>query len=577
MKSVLANPATLAKLKLAESFLLISSTAGLNAASRTTNVTETSGTFEGGTYGLFLRAPANISGLAPREISVDSNLNYATNPTGLSFSSALKINDWLTLGFATNNPFGAEINLAGDFPTTAKSATNLNGQTLGQMQIGTDSKLRYTFSSGGTVATYESTQPLWSGFITQEAVIPLTSISALRNNFDFQSPYTATLAGGTANFHVGMNMIPVNATANIDNTVQEIVPAGTSDIFLYIPNFDPDSESDLVGWINDPDRYGTAGGYLRKQLKLPAGELVGESKYQGFYSAGTARLDIGFMYDVNDWVSLGLDLENIGGSSLNFKGSGLASYISYRNYDTAEAGSLQDLLLPGGRQTVDLLPDRWITTFEAGSTKLFLEPEKNYALPRRLRLGAVIRRPFLIAIDYESNQNPITIPGSLEASNLVISNLSFIRLGFETRVFVLPWWLRFGTSLMLKPTLTGGDPATVENVNKFFKYGVLPARFDLGSTLNFWSYEVSSAFGFSAMPAVNLLQFDTQNVDLSKTVYYALGIKKDAWEINYLSAVDPFSTAAAYSNKPDPADGSSKRFEFNDVKYVQTLGVTYRF
>src|SRR3989338_2881956 len=49
MKSVLVNPATLAKLKLAESFLLISSTAGLNAASRTTNVTETSGTFEGGT------------------------------------------------------------------------------------------------------------------------------------------------------------------------------------------------------------------------------------------------------------------------------------------------------------------------------------------------------------------------------------------------------------------------------------------------------------------------------------------------------------------------------------------------
>ena len=507
---------------------------------------------------------------------MDSNLNYATNPTGLSFSSALKINDWLTLGFATNNPFGAEINLAGDFPTTVKSVTNLNGQTLGDMQIGTDSKLRYTFSSSGTVATYESTRPLWGGFITQEAVIPLTSISALRNNFDVQSPYTATLAGGTDKFHVGLNMIPVNATANIDNTVQEIIPAGTSDIFLYTPNFDPNNESDLAGWINDPDKYGTSSGYLRKQIKLPAGELVGESKYQGFYSASAARFDLGMMYDVNDWFGVALDLENISGSSLNFRGSGLASYISYRNYDTAEAGSVGDLLLPGGSQTVDLLPDRWITTFEAGSAKLFLEPEKNYSLPRRLRLGAVLRKPFLIAIDYESNQNPITIPGSVEAGNLVISNLSFIRLGFETRVFVLPWWLRFGLSLMMKPNLAGGDPTTVENINKYFKYGVLPARFDLGSTLNLWSYEVSGAFGVSALPAINLLQFDTQNADLSKTVYYTFGAKKDAWEVNYLSAVDAGSTAAAYSNKPTPA-GGSKQFEFSDVKYVQTLGVTYRF
>lgn len=575
MKSALLNPATLGKLALAEMSFLTSTTAPLSPVSQTTNISETSGTLEGVSYGIFFRPPANISGVAAQKIAVTSNLNYSTSVTSQKFSSALKVNDWLTIGFMTGNSLGTTVDLAGDFPTTVKGGANLNGQTLGQMQIDNDSKLKYTFTSGGTTTTYES-QPLWSGFVSQEAILPLTGVSTLRNNFDVQSPFIATVAGGGGNVHFGLNMIPLNASANIDNTVQEIVNSGTSDIFLYTPNFDPNNQSDLAAWINDPGKYGAAGGYTRKQLKLPAGEVVGEVKYQGSYNASTTRLDLGAVYDATDWLSFGLDFENFGNSSFKLKGSGLASYISYRDYNAAEINNLQDLLLPGGGQTVDLLPDRWITTFEAGGTKLFLEPEKTYALPRRMRLGLALKRPFLLALDYEQNQNAITIPGSGGAADLIISNLSFVRLGFESRLFFLPCWLRTGLTFVLKPSLSGGDPATVDSINKYFAYGVLPTSFDLGSSLNLFSYELNGAFGVNAMPFINLLQLDTQNADPSRMVYYSWGVKKDAWELNYLSAVDTLSTAAAYSNKPAPAVGS-KSFEISDLKYVQTLGVTYRF
>ena len=188
MKSALWNPASLAKLKLSETSLSMVSAIGTYNVERTTKLTEISKTFEaGGTsggsageYALYFRAPANIasSGISAREISILSSLNYATSGTGLNFSSALKINDWLAVGFAANNPLEISANLAGDFPTTAQANTNLYGQTIDQMKIAaTTGKLTYTFSSGGIVTTYETTKAIWGEFLSQEATVPLTTFS----------------------------------------------------------------------------------------------------------------------------------------------------------------------------------------------------------------------------------------------------------------------------------------------------------------------------------------------------------------------------------------------------------------
>src|SRR3989344_3684344 len=130
MKSALWNPASLGKLKLSEvSFSMISALGSYNLDRIT-------------------RAAAAVAGIgtAVKEVEINSNLNYATSGTGINFSAAQKINDWLTVGFAANNPVEAGLSLAGDFPLTVRMGMDLKGKSLGDLQILADGKMKYTFT-----------------------------------------------------------------------------------------------------------------------------------------------------------------------------------------------------------------------------------------------------------------------------------------------------------------------------------------------------------------------------------------------------------------------------------------------
>jgi hypothetical protein len=586
MKSALWNPASLGKLKLSEASLSSMLEDKSFNYQKSYNVDERGGDLEfgdgatsGGNYGVFFRYPQDIgAGLATREIEVMGHANYATRSTGLNFSSALKVNEWITVGFASTSPLEVYGDLAGDIPVTAKSITDFSGQTFGEMEIGSDRKLRYTFTSDGTVTTYESTQTIWEGFISQEATVPLIALTEARNSLNIQSPFIGTVSSRYGNLFVGLNMIPINATANINNDMRAVVSSDTEDVFLYTPDFDPENETDLANWINDPDRYGTSAGYKRKQIKLPIGETVGTAKYRGFYSAGTTRFDLGAMYDVTDWLTVGVVLENMGGSSLNFKGNGIATYISYRDIDTTEAQNFDDIIQPGGKSSYDLITDSWITTFEVQGRKLYLEPEKNYDLPRRIRYGFAFKKPFLIAIDFEQNQTPIKFSyiEDDQPKEITINSINLIRIGTETQFFALPFWMRSGLTLISKPTVTGLDADAQQSFDDVFQFGFLPLKFDTGADMNLWGTMVGGSFGFNGQSVFSFVQFDTTNLDLSKLVFYNIYVARDAWQIDYRVQVDPSATAAAYGTKTAPA-GEEKEFEFSDVKFVQTFGVTYRF
>ena len=169
MKSALWNPASLGKLKLSEVSFSMISALGSYDLDRITRAAEKSGTFEVGAgsgsfgkaainYALFYRSAAAVAGIgtAVKEVEINSNLNYATSGTGINFSAAQKINDWLTVGFAANNPVEAGLSLAGDFPLTVRMGMDLKGKSLGDLQILADGKMKYTFTSGGTVTTPET-------------------------------------------------------------------------------------------------------------------------------------------------------------------------------------------------------------------------------------------------------------------------------------------------------------------------------------------------------------------------------------------------------------------------------------
>lgn len=587
MKSALWNPASLGKLEISEGSVTIIPNNETFNVSKDYSVTESSGGLDfgdgsstsGGEYGIFFRLPADIgTGINTREIDAAGHSNYATEGTGINFSSAIKLNEWFTLGFSTNNPFEVQGIVGGDFPVTAKAITDFYGQNFGDMIINDQGKLSYTYTGGGSVTTYESTNAVWGGFITQEAVIPLITIMEGTNNVSFQSPYTSTLASQFGNAYIGLNMIPINATANIDNDIRAVVSSDTQDIYLYTPDFDPNNETAISDWTSDPNQYASEDGYQRKQIKLPAGEIFADGKYRGFYQASTARMDLGAMYDINEWCTVGLVLENIAGSSLNFRGNGIATFLNYREIDTAEAASFEDLIQPGGRDTYDLISDQWTSTTEVSSRKLYLEPERSYDLPKRVRFGVAFKKPFLIALDIEQNQTPLVIRYSdgNEMSEVNISNITLLRVGTETQLFALPVRLRTGITLLQKPTITGLTSEAQESVDTAFQMGFVPIKFDFGTDINLWGTIVGNSLGVNAQSLFNLMQFDTTNIDLSKMVYMNTYVAKDAWQVNYLIAADPIATYLAYQSKTVAA-GSEREFETSDLRFIQTLGVTYRF
>lgn len=591
-RCALWNPAALAKLELAEaSFSTLSSFQTYNYQ-KSYQIEESSGDLEfdpgsvgaGGSYGIFYRYPQDIGpGINTKEVEVMGHANYATESTGQNFSTALKVNDWITVGFSSTSPFEVDGVIAGAFPLTAKAYTSFIGQKLGEMEVGTDGKLRYTYTNGVTI-TYESTAAVWNEFLSQEATAALLAYSELRNNLSISTPYTSTISSRIGNAYLGINIIPVSGTININNDIRALVDADTENGYLYTPNFDPDDQADILDWTTDPNRYGTSAGYQRKEIRLPAGDVIGTAKYRGFYSASTTRFDIGGMYDVNDWLTVALVMENATGGTLNFKGSGLAGFMNYREFNTEEADTFDQLMQPGGDDTVDLISDRWLTTFETESTKLYLEPEKNYPLPRRLRYGFAIKKPFLIVVDFESNQNPIKYMTEENGvpKEIVISNINFIRFGWETQLFAMPMWLRGGVTLMPKPSITGLGTAEMENIdnlyNKLSKYAVpgLPVKIDLGSDFKAWGTIIGNSLGFSPQCLLNFMQVDPFNNDPSKILYFNTYVIRDAWKVEYQMQLDPLATASAYGTKTVPA-GEEKSFETSDLRFVQTLGVTYKF
>ncbi|MFH1542068.1 MAG: hypothetical protein ABIE84_03140 [bacterium] len=580
MKTTFWNPASLGKLKLSEASFDTVSTSLPQTYSKTSSLDESSSTAEGGVeYGFFFRSPEEIgTGINTTEVNLISSLNYATESTGTNFSSALKVNDWLSVGFASNSPVGFDLGIAGELPTTVRSVTDLRGTDMSPMQITSAGKLQYTFDSGSSVTTYESTQNLWSGFLSQEATIPLTTLTELRNNVAMQSPYAGTVAINHGNFFAGLNLVPVSATMNLENDIRTVVNSDTEDIFLYVPDFDSENETDLSNWINDPDRYSTSAGYRRKQLKLPSGDIIATAKYRGVYHASTARMDIGSIWDITDWFTVGVAMENMGGANLDFAGSNLAAYYSYREVNTAETGSMDELMQPGGKSSFELISDRWISSTEAGDTPLYLEPEKTYELPKKIRYGFALKRPFLIAVDFEKNQTPIKYISQENnvPTETIISDINYLRVGLESQLLFFPAWSRLGLTLMSKPTITGLTAEAQASLDDAFQFGYLPVRLDLGLEINFWGTIVGNSTTINPQIILNSLQLDIYNADLNKLLYTNLYFNREAWTVSYITQVDPIATGIGYSNKTVAA-GTEKAFEISDLKFVNTIGVTYRF
>lgn len=586
-KTVLWNPASLSKLKLSEYSFDGFLGSGRYNGIKTSLIDEQSGSIDLNNnpgnnakvnYGIFFREPEDISAnAAAAKVDLKTDAKAESAASGLNFAAAQRVNDWLVVGFSTRNPVEADLEMAGLFPVTGKMFADLHNFRSDDLYIDNTGILHYTFRSGSLITTTETISPVWSGFLSQEVTIPVHNLAELRNNIMVESPFVGTIAGNYRNFHAGLNLIPVSAYGEIDNDIRTVIPADATDQFVYVPNFDPNDPNSGGNWMVDPDLYGAPAGYSRKQIKLPAGEIVANAKYRGFYRGTASRFDLGMMYDVNDWLVLGLMFENFTNSAITMKGNGLSAFYSYREINTQEANTL---FQPGSPASWTPISDHWITSYEAGDTKLLMEEEKTFSLPKRFRYGVAFKRPFLIALDWEQNQNPINLrinDSNNQPRDIAIRDLNFLHVGIESQLFSLPMTVRSGLTWLFKPTISGLTADEQKSVDDTFSYaGGLPVRLDFGTMINFWSYKVEGSLGFSALSIFNTLQFDSNNLDLSKTVFAGLSVENEPWKVAYQAEFDPASTASAYGTKGADSLGK-KEFNFSDIKLIQSVGITYRF
>ncbi|OGC03801.1 hypothetical protein A2276_08110 [candidate division WOR-1 bacterium RIFOXYA12_FULL_43_27] len=572
--TVMWNPASLVNIGTTEALLSYAGMSGTTRFDKTFRVEDL--TFEAdvsGKAGAFTGAfyfdtLANSTSVTTRDVA--GHYNYLTESSGITYQQALRINDWLAAGVIYRGPVEVNANLAGDFPTTAKYNLNLSGATLegAPMWFGDDNKVNYSYTIPGTTTTVtsQSAGPVWNSFITQEAVLPLTSFSEFRNNVSVKSDLTASLAGKVKGISFGVNFTPMAAEMNIDNALRTVVNSGTSDLTVYAPNFDINSAESIATWFADPTKYGAAAGYTAKIEQVPAGQAVADGKYRGFYTASTMRMDFGMMYDVSDNFRLGVAYENLNAAGLNFSGNGRSTYAQTR-FGTVE---FSDILDPAQNKGPDFFKDTFSPV--AGTENYYLYPQMNFALPQRLRFGGAFIKPVLLALDYETQLNPIVFRAQNSSgvyTDMKISNLNTIKIGMDFN------WLKFGTTLLMKPSVSGIDANTQSNINKAFKYFVLPIRLDLGTSFNLWGLKTNLSGGFNGTSILDALQFNTINGDLSKILFYNLSLNKDYWTVSYLATIDPGSTVAGYYAAKDT--NPSKTFGWGDVRWISTYQISYKF
>ena len=538
----------------------------------------------------------NQTGFTTHEYA--GHLGYFTIPTGSSYKQALKALDWLTLGVSTHGESGYSIDIAGGFPAQLKLDMDWNNfdDLSGSGSSIKDGIITVVFTPEvGPPITYTTPAAIYSGFLNQDQRIPMTAVFKLHNDLNVQSNLTLTGAGNFGKFYIGANVTPINATANIDDNIKVVFDSQAPDTYALMPNFDPKSQTSIANWVASDKLWGSPEGYDKNSLvKVPAGENLGEFKYQGLLSAQTYRFDLGAMYDISDDLTIGMNFENVTRASLAFKTTGAVAYANYRSLPTLTSD-----------------PNTIAGNFTNVTSQTFMiEPEKNVQLPQRLRFGVTLRKPYLLTLDYEFLLTPISFrynftSGSKTYTDLIFNDVRFVRAGFEARLFDSPAYVRMGSIFLLTPELIGDDRLTRQTFESMFSYGFYPIKFDIGMRFVQPNYEFGGGAGFSGMSFLSPFSVwwlstpsvidwtnkdvasavailfptiltthnlgDTLNQDFNRIAYFSSYFKRDNWQMTLQNAFDIGATGRAYNT------ATSRKDVLSWIKWLTTLTISLKF
>jgi len=516
--------------------------------------------FHAGLY--FTDDPADTSTNEFKTRDVKGVFDYKTGGGVSDLGVAFNFGGIFAFGIQRMRPSIFYMDMGGSAPTIFKNTMDMHGKTISGLTIESTGKAIFT----GSGTTFATEAKLFDKFTYNSTDAAFSTDLTVSNHVEENKDVALTFGGKMWNIMWGVTAIPIESTITLNNSAFTMTASNCANMVYYVPGFDPSSPEDIARWADESTKvYSSAEGYKTFTVNLPSGEPVYRGEAKGNYSASAMRVDLGFIWQPFDFMSVGLAYENIGGAELVYKGPGAhataESYINVKDPPTMELG----------HDTVWNPLSDTPATFE-GAQGFTLPEDFTIVLPRKGRVGISFTKPFFIAIDYERYFT------ELQFQEITLKDLGFLRVGLETQIFALPLVFRTESRWMIKPTVLGiTDPAWAKDVNDFLdRVPAIPAETIFGLGWKAWGGEVGADFCENHASILSVYEGDL--LDFLKTISYDVYIKTDGWDITYTAVGEPFyliSENAELINKTRLGETISA----SDVKtnWVYTLKFGFRF
>jgi hypothetical protein len=497
----------------------------------------------------------------PITISEDYSKGGGINFFGMTY----RFSDWLAVAISRRRPTTINFDYKMLAPVLMDAKANFRGTSFeaggtgNYIQIRNDGTVEAVIN--GVAVTSEVAA--WSGFLEQGTSEVNWANGTFDNSITTDNGIVITAAAKTGQFSWGLNIMPVNVELDLDNELSITSDSNNSNLKFYIPNLDFSSSEEATFWATS--EVGDPSGYSSMEVETLPGQQIGGAKIAGKYSGSYARMDLGMQWEPADFFSAGAVYENFNNAVLELKGVGVIQYVEHRidtssKMPTAEGASYWNPFLDNPTHEAD--------AESVIKNTLAMHPIQ---LPRKIKFGAALKKPILLAFDMEEWLNDYKFSSDRghpeTAHDITLGNISFTRIGVESRIAMLPMIIRGSITGMLKPS--SDDKDTQDGIDDLFKSTpVVPVDGNIYLGFGVWDGELGIGAGGGGLPLMQALMLDMSSI--MKVFYTNIYFMRGNWQISYLMTMDPVLTGFS-------SDISTSSGEESDVKLMSTSTLSLGF
>ncbi len=514
----------------------------------------------------YIRFTDDRSAVTAESRPITINEDYSKGGGINFFGTTYRMSDWLAFSVSRKRPTAIAFNYQMLTPILVDARADFRGASVeaggpgNYINFRNDGTIEVVIG-GVTMATSEVAA--WSGFLSQGTGEVDWVDGTFDNSIVNQDGIVISAAAKTGPISWGLNVMPMTVDMQLNNEVSVASDSGNSNVMFYIPNLDFSSTFDALSWVTY--ECGTPTGYRSIEVETRAGQQIGKAQIAGKYSASLTRMDLGMQWDPADFISVGAVYENFNGATLDLKGVEVIQEVEHWVDTSSRMPTLEGAIYWDPFLTA---PTHEVETEKTIRNALNFQPIE---LPRKIKFGAALKKPIIFAVDWERWMNEYDFssdPGHPEtAHNISLSDISFVKIGAESRIMALPMIVRGSLTGMLKPT--SDDKATENSIDDLYKnIPIVPVDGNIYFGFGVMDGEFGFGVGGGGLPLIQALMLDMSSI--TKVFYANVYYTKGNWQVSYLMTMDPVLTGFS-------SDISTTAGEESNIRLMQTSTLSLGF